>query len=38
MGTLHGVIVSKLDYHTIFSEFDSHWVPHTFGFVLQLSK
>ena len=37
-GTLDGVIISKLDYQTLMSEFESHWVPNSFGFVTHLSK
>ena len=32
-GTFGGVIVSKLDFHTYTSEFESHWVPHSFSLV-----
>ena len=31
MGTFGGVTVGKLDQQTYTSEFDSHWVPHSFG-------
>ena len=31
-------MVSKVDYQTSRNEFESHWVPHSFGFVLHLSK
>ena len=30
-GTSGGVTVSKLDEQTYTSEFESHWVPHSFG-------
>ena len=32
-----GVMVSKLDFQAIVSEFDSHWAPHTSGLVPHLS-
>ena len=37
-GTSGGVMVSKLDQQTYTSEFESHWVPHSFGLVLNRSK
>ena len=37
-GALGSVVVSKLDKQTCKSEFESHWVPHSFGFVPNLSK
>ena len=37
-GTLHSVMVSKIDLQTCKSEFKSHWVPHSFNLVLHLSK
>ena len=37
-GTSGGVMVSKLDLQTYTSEFESHWVPHSFGLVLNRSK
>ena len=36
--TSGGVMVSKLDSQTYTSEFESHWVPHSFGLVLNRSK
>ena len=33
-----GVMVSKLDLQTYTNEFESHWVPHSYGFVPHLSK
>ena len=38
MGTLGGVMVSKLDLQTYTSELESHWVPHLYGLVPHLSK
>ncbi len=38
LGTSSGVMVSKLDWQTYTSEFESHWVPHSYGLVLHLSK
>ena len=38
LGTLVGAVASKLDQQTFISEFKSHWVPHSSGFVLHLSK
>ena len=38
LGTSGGVMVSKLDSQTYTSEFESHWVPHSFGLVLNRSK
>ena len=35
---LAGVKVSKVDEKTCTHEFDSHWVPHSNGLVLHLSK
>ena len=29
---------SKLDYKTFTSELESHWMPHSYGLVLHLSK
>ena len=37
-GTFGGVTVSKLDYETHTCEFESHWVPHSFGLVPHQSK
>ena len=37
-GTFGGVMVNKLNYQTYTSEFESHWVPHSFGLVPQRSK
>ena len=37
-GASGGVMVSMLDEQTYTSEFDSHWVPHSCGLVLHLSK
>ena len=37
-GTSGGVTVSKLDSQTYTSEFESHWVPHSFGLVPHRSK
>ena len=37
-GTSGGVTVSKLDKQTYTSEFESHWAPHSFGFVPHRSK
>ena len=31
-------MISKLDYQTFTSEFESHWIPHPYGFVPPLSK
>ena len=31
-------MVNKLDYQTLTSEFESHWVPHSFGLVSHLGK
>ena len=36
--TSGGVMVSKLDKQTYTSEFESHWVPLSYGLVLHLSK
>ena len=38
LATSVGVMVSKVDLQAFTSEFDSHWVPHSCGFVLHLSK
>ena len=38
LGALGGVMVSKLDYQSFTSEFDSHWVPHSYGLVPHLNK
>ena len=38
MGTSGVVMVSKLDYQTLRSDFKIHWVPYSFGFVPYLSK
>ena len=35
---IRGVIVNELGWLTIVSEFDSHWVPHTFGLVQNYAK
>ena len=35
---IYSVMVSKLDLQTYTSEFESHWVPHSYGFVPHLSK
>ena len=37
-GSLSSVMVSKLDYETISSEFESHRVPNISGLVALLSK
>ena len=37
-GTSGGVTVSKLEKQTYTSEFESHWVPHSFGLVPHRSK
>ena len=36
--TLCGLTVSKLDWQTYTSEFESHWVPYSYGLVPYLSK
>ena len=36
-GISGGVMVNKLDSQTITSEFESHWVPHLYGFVPHLN-
>ena len=38
LGTFGGVTVSKLDLQTYTSEFESHWVPHSFGLVPRRTK
>ena len=38
VATSGAVIVSKLDSQTFASEFESHWMPYSFGLVLHLSK
>ena len=38
LGTSGGVMVSKLDSQNYTSEFESHWVSHSFGLVLNRSK
>ena len=38
MGASGSVMVSKLDLKTYTSEFESHWVPHSYGLVPHLSK
>ena len=38
MGALGGVVVIKQHKRTNASEFMSHWVPHSNGLVLHLSK
>ena len=38
LGTSCGVMVSKLDWQTYASEFESHWVSHSYDLVLHLSK
>ena len=38
VGASGSVIVSKLDLQTYTSEFESHWVPHSYGLVPHLSK
>ena len=38
LNNLLPVMISKLDYQTYMSEFDSHWVPHSYGLGLHLSK
>ena len=38
VGAFGGVLVSKVDYQTITSEFESHWVPHPYGLLLSISK
>ena len=37
MDVSRGVMISKLDGQTIVIDFDSYWVPHTYGFVRQPS-
>ena len=37
-GNIGGVMINKLDNQNFTSEFESHWLPHSFGFVLHLSK
>ena len=37
-GASGSVTVSKLDLQTYTSEFESHWVPHSYGLVPHLSK
>ena len=37
-GASGGVMVRKLDLQTYTSEFESHWVPLSYGLVPQLSK
>ena len=37
-GTSGGVMVNKLDEQNFMSEFDSHWVPNSYGIVLHLWK
>ena len=37
-GASGSVVVSKLDKQTCKSEFESHWVPHSFGLVPHVSK
>ena len=32
------VMISKINWQTYTSEFGSHWVPHSFGFVPHLSR
>ena len=38
VGTSGGVMVSKLDWQAYMSEFESHWVPLSYGLVPHLSK
>ena len=38
IGASAGVMVSKLDEQVFMSEFDSHWVPHSYGLVPHQSK
>ena len=38
LGTSAGIMVCKLDYQTLTSEFDSQWVPSLHGLVPHLSK
>ena len=38
ISTSSGVMVSKLDEQTFMSEFESHWVPHSYGLMQHLSK
>ena len=38
IGASGGVMVSKLDKQTYTSEFESHWVPISYGLVPNLSK
>ena len=38
LGAFGGVMDSKLDYPTYTSEFESHWVPLSYGLVPHLSK
>ena len=33
-GTSGGVMVNKLDKQTFTNEFDSHWMSHSYGFVI----
>ena len=37
-GASGGIMVSKLDKQTFKSEFESHWVPYSYGLVPHLSK
>ena len=37
LGSSGGVMVSMLDEQTFSGEFESHWVPHSYGFVPHLT-
>ena len=37
-GASGGLMVGKLNKQTYTSEFESHWVPHSYGLVAHLSK
>ena len=38
MGASGGVMVRNLDLQTFVNEFESHCVPHSYGYVLHLRK
>ena len=38
LGSSDGVIVNKLELKTLMSEFDSYWVPHSYGLETHQSK
>ena len=38
MGSLSDIMVSKLEYQTFTSEFEFHWVSHSYNFVPHLNK